>query len=147
MVVVVRLKRKSGVFTLFRSMVQTMSVSTADIILLDCSDSEEEPDSGSDLVGFVIPDEDVEECVDLNPEEDEKSIVEQYEKVKDMGTQVIEGRRRSTRVRKATEYYRDPDYENVMFSSGDELSDMDDAGDEDSGVEFCVDDYASDDSQ
>ena len=128
-------------------MVQPMSVSTADIILLDCTDSEEEADSGSDLVGFVIPDEDVVECVDLNPEEDEKSIVDQYETVKDLGTQVVEGRRRSTRVRKATEYYRDPDYENVMFSSGDELTDMDDACDEDSGIEFCAEDYASDDSQ
>ena len=57
-----------------------------------------------------------------------------------------DGRERSTRVRRH-KYYRDPDFEKVMYSSGDELSDMDDACEEDSGEEYCVDDYASDDSQ
>lgn len=141
----VRLKRNSGVFTLCIVMVQMMS--TTEIILEDCSDTEEEPDSGSDLIGFIIPDENVEECVDTNPEEDEKAIVDQYEDVKDLGTHVVDGCRRSTRTRKPTQYYRDPDFDNIMFSSGDELSDTEDACDDSSGSEFCAQDYSSDESQ
>lgn len=122
-----------------------MSTSSTAIDLFVDTDTEEETDTGSDLEGFVIPDADVEEMVNTTPEEDEKAIVEQYEKVKDMGFHVVEGRRRSTRTRKATEYYRDPDFEKVMFSSGDEMSDMEDGEDPESGVEYCVDDYETDD--
>ena len=95
-----------------------MSTAAEAIDLVDATETEEETDNGSDLEGFVIPDDDVEEMVNTTPEEDETSILEQYDKVKDMGTQIVEGRRRSTRARKATEHYRDPDFEKVMFSSG-----------------------------
>ncbi len=124
-----------------------MSVSTEVIDLVFDTETEEETDNGSDLEGFVIPDSDAVEMVNTTPEDDEKSIVEQYDKVKDMGFQVVEGRRRSTRARKATVHYRDPDYEKVMFSSGDDLSDIEEMGDEDSGVEYCADeDYTDDDA-
>jgi hypothetical protein len=121
-----------------------MSTAVEVIDLADDTETEEETDNGSDLEGFVIPDDDVEEMVNTTPEEDETCILEQYDKVKDMGTQFVGGCRRSTRVRKATERYRDPDFEKVMFSSGDELSDVSDVGDEDSGVEYCVDDDYTD---
>lgn len=122
-----------------------MSTSSTAIDLFVDTDTEEETDTGSDLEGFVIPDADVEEMVNTTPEEDEKAIVEQYDNVKNMGFQVVEGRRRSTRARKATEYYRDPDFEKVMFSSSDDLSDLEVEEDQESGVEYCVDDYETDD--
>ena len=122
-----------------------MSTSSTAIDLFVDTDTEEETDTGSDLEGFVIPDADVEEMVNTTPEEDEKAIVEQYDNVKNMGFQVVEGRRRSTRARKATEYYRDPDFEKVMFSSSDDLSDLEVEEDQESGVEYCVDDYEPDD--
>ena len=122
-----------------------MSTSSTAIDLFVDTDTEEETDTGSDLEGFVIPDADVEEMVNTTPEEDEKASVEQYDTVKNMGFQVVEGRRRSTRARKATEYYRDPDFEKVMFSSSDDLSDLEVEEDQESGVEYCVDDYETDD--
>ena len=122
-----------------------MSTSSAAIDLFLDTETEEDTDTGSDLEGFVIPDADVEEMVNTTPEEDEKAIVEQYDNVKNMGFQVVEGRRRSTRARKATEYYRDPDFEKVMFSSSDDLSDLEVEEDQESGVEYCVDDYETDD--
>ena len=121
-----------------------MSTAVEVIDLVDDTETEEVTDNGSDLEGFVIADDDVEEMVNTTPEEDETSILEQYDKVKGMGTQIVEGCRLSTRVRKDTERYRDPDFEKVMFSSGDELSDFSDVGDEDSGVEYCVDDDYTD---
>ena len=122
-----------------------MSTSSTAIDLFVDTDTEEETDTGSDLEGFVIPDADVEEMVNTTPEEDEKASVEQYDNVKNMGFQEVEGRRRSTRARKATEYYRDPDFEKVMFSSSDDLSDLEVEEDQESGVEYCVDDYETDD--
>tara|TARA_B100001250_G_scaffold411198_1_gene439323 strand:+ start:2462 stop:2830 length:369 start_codon:yes stop_codon:yes gene_type:complete len=119
--------------------------STVIDLLSDTDDADEETDDGADLVGFVIPDTEEIHVDDTTPEQDEEGIVAQFDKVKDMGTCVVEGRRRSTRNRTKTVYYQDSDFEDLMYGSADECSEVECSGDACSEAEYSEVDYSDED--
>ena len=81
-------------------------------------------DSAGSLVDFIVDgheghDEDDEAYDDDRVRKDLQEILSQSV---DGGTVVVEGRRRSTRLKKEPERYVDSDYEDLMFSSNEDLS-------------------------
>ena len=91
-------------------------MSTIDLTMSSDTDPDE---VDTDLEGFVVYGDEV-ETVQTTEDQDENEILQQYDQVNDLGTQVRGGLRRSTRVSKPTDRYRDPEFDKIYFTSGDE---------------------------
>lgn len=87
-------------------------------LIAEVSEMSESDTHAPDLPDLIDDRSDLGELSD-NPDRDIADVVAQYHAVKDGGTRMQDGVRRSTRARRQPEIYRDPDADKLLLS-GDE---------------------------